>query len=234
MIGLGSTEFLLAVPSLPRLELTQLSNELFDSWELHIESSLELPDYSLFLQVEEGSIKGMAKIGALLGAVYFGIGNYGDFVSGVKTIREQLSATSDYLAEHAGRVFSCPSSSTTMRKQGGALGALQRLFIKMQKGVLTPDEAMLQAETLFANESAAVLGFLNDLENSSRTCPRFHEQLQLPLSHMGEDELYGVDDMKRPTRLPRPKPALPSPLQFRVEVWRESKKTSKQTKVIQL
>ena len=112
MLDLGSTDFLLSVPSLPGPELARLSTSLFDSWELFVERQLSLPDYSLFLQVEEGSIKGVAKIVALLGVVNLGIGNYGDFISGVKTINEQLSATSEYLAEQAGYVFSCPEKKS--------------------------------------------------------------------------------------------------------------------------
>ncbi len=233
MIDLGSTEFLLAVPSVPRQELALLSTSLFDTWEVFIQDSLALPDYSLFLQVEEGSIKGAAKIGALLGAVYLGIGNYGDFISGVKTINEQLSATSDYLGEQAGRAFSCPKSDAITKKRGGSLAVLQRLFVKVQKGELTPDEALNKAEALLGEESSVVPGFLHDLEKSLRTCPKFHEQLQLPLSHPLDDELPWLDGTRYPNRPQRPRPAAPQ-LQFRVEVWRDSKKTGKQTRVIQL
>jgi hypothetical protein len=110
MLDLGSTEFVLAIPSVSEQELRRLSSSLFDSWEAFVGSSVSVPDYSLFLQVEEGSVKGRATIGALLAAVYIGVGNYGDFISGVKTISEQVSATGDYLSEQANRVFSCPPS----------------------------------------------------------------------------------------------------------------------------
>ena len=234
MIDLGSTEFILSVPSVPEPKLRDLSTSLFDSWDSYIENSLALPDYSLFLQVEEGSIKGAAKVGAFLSAIYLGIGNYGDFISGVKTINEQLSATRDYLGEQAGRVFSCPESSRSTKKRGGSLAALQRLFVKVQMSEMTPDEALLHAEALLGDESAAVPGFLGDLENSLRTCPRFPEQLSLPLGDQVEDDMQRLDDTRRPNRPPRQRPALGPPLQFRVEVWRESKNKRKQTRVIRL
>jgi len=234
MIDLGSTDFLIQVPSLPETELALLSTSLFDSWESFVEGSLSVPDYSLFLQVEEGSIKGLAKMGAVLYAVYLGIGNYGDFISGVKTINEQLSATREYLAEEAGRTFSCQESKTSTRKRGGSLAALQRLFVKVQKGEMTPDDAMAQAETLLGNEAATVPGFQRDLENALRTCPRFHEQLPLPLGDLTEDDLQTLLDSKRPSRPPRPRPALGPTLQFRVEVWRESKKKRKETRIIRM
>lgn len=231
MIDLGSTDFLIQVPSLPEAELAGLSTALFDSWESYVGESLSVPDYSLFLQVEEGSIKGVAKMGALLYAVYMGIGNYGSFISGVQTINEQLSATREYLADEAARTFPCQGANTSTRKRGGSLAALQRLFVKVQKGELTPEDAMAQAEVLLGGEAATVPGFQRDLENAFRTCPRFPEQLPLPLA---EDDLQVPLDSKRPSRPARPKPVLGPALQFRVEVWRESKSKRKETRIVRL
>lgn len=234
MIDLGSTNFLLSVPSLPEPELARLSTSLFDSWETFVEGTLLIPDYSLFLQVEEGSIKGFAKMGSLLTAVYLGIGNYGGFISGLNTISEQLRATKSYLAAEAGRTFSCPESKNSARKRGGSLPALQRLFVRVQKREMTPEEAMVEAEILFGNDAAAVPGFLLELENAFRTCPRFHEQHRLPLGDEMEDEFEGLPGSDRPNRPPHLRPVLGPPLQFRVEVWRESKNKHKQTRVVRL
>jgi len=234
MIDLGSTDFLIQLPSIPEAELESLSTSLFDSWETFVGDFLAVPDYSLFLQVEEGSIKGLAKMGAVLYAVYLGIGNYGDFISGVKTINEQLSATRDYLAEEAGRTFPCQESKTSTRKRGGSLAALQRLFVKVQKGEMTPDDAMAHAEALLGNEASTVPGFQRDLGDALRTCPRFHEQLSLPLGELSEEDLQPLVDSKRPSRPPRPRPVIGPALQFRVEVWRESKKKRKQTRIVRL
>ncbi|MDE2584352.1 MAG: hypothetical protein KGN39_03060 [Betaproteobacteria bacterium] len=234
MIDLGSTDFLIQVPSLPETELAGLSTSLFDSWESFVEGSLAVPDYSLFLQVEEGSIKGLAKTGALLYAVYLGIGNYGSFISGLQTINEQLNATRQYLINEVGRTFPCQEAKTSTRKRGGSLAALQRLFVKVQKGELTPDEAIAQAETLLGNEAATVPGFQRDLENALRTCPLFPEQLPLPLVDLSENDLQTLFDPKRPSRPARPRPVLGPTLQFRVEVWRESKKKRKETRIVRL
>lgn len=234
MIDLGSTDFLIQVPSLPEDELAQLSTSLFDSWESFVGDSLAVPDYSLFLQVEEGSIKGVATVGALLYAVYMGIGNYGSFISGLKTINEQLIAAREYLAEEADRTFPCSESKTLVKKRGGSLATLQRLFIKVQKGELTPDEAMIQAEAFLGNEAASVPGFQRDLEKALRTCPRFHEQLPLSLDEASEGDFQVLIDSKRPSRRSHPKPVLGPSLQFRVEVWRESKNKRKETRVVRL
>jgi hypothetical protein len=71
MLDLGTTEFVLAVPSVSERELGHLSSSLFDSWESFVEDAVSVPDYSLFLQVEEGSVKGAAQISAAIGAIYF-------------------------------------------------------------------------------------------------------------------------------------------------------------------
>ena len=110
MLDLGSTEFVLAIPSLPEAELKRLSTSLFDSWEGFVNTALSLPDYSLFLQVEEGSVRGAAKIGAVAGALYLAIGNYGDFISGVKTIGEQI-------LQPASRFQKTPSKHSTVPTQ---------------------------------------------------------------------------------------------------------------------
>ncbi|MFA5940270.1 MAG: hypothetical protein WC809_13010, partial [Sinimarinibacterium sp.] len=93
MLDVGSTDFNLIIPGVDPGELESLSTSLFDRWEAYVDQSLALPDYSLFLQVEEGSIKGLAKMGTAVGALYLGIGAYGDFISGLTTIGKQLSAT---------------------------------------------------------------------------------------------------------------------------------------------
>ncbi|MDO9290435.1 MAG: hypothetical protein Q7U09_02580 [Hydrogenophaga sp.] len=234
MINLGSTDFHLRVPSIPATDLEQLSTTLFDSWESHVEHSLALPDYSLFLQVEEGSIKGAGKIGAALVAIYFGIGNYGDFISGLKTINEQLATTREFLAVQAGQVFSCPAPKASSKKSGGSLSSLQRLFVRVQKGELTPDQALARAEVLLGDELRRETGFFRDLENSLRNCPRFHEQLPLQLSNLDDEEIFDLEQPKRPIQQPRPQLTLGPSLQFRVEVWRDSKKKRKQTRVVRL
>jgi hypothetical protein len=235
MIDVGSTEFVLAVPGVPEQDLRRLSSSLFDSWEAFVDSSVSIPDYSLFLQVEEGSIKGAAKIGALLGAVYIGIGNYGSFVSGLETINKQVSASSDYLTDAAGRVFSCPPSRASSKKRGGSLAALQRLFVRVQRGELTPDQAMARAETLLGEEANTEPGFMHKLADALQNCPRYHQQHPFPfLEHAEELDalLEPVPQAPRPSR--SPPPVLGPPLQIRVEVWRESKNKRKHTRIIKL
>jgi len=236
MLDLGTTEFILAVPSLPETQLKRLSTSLFDEWEGFVDTALSLPDYSLLLQVEEGSVRGVAKIGAVVGALYLGIGNYGDFISGVKTIGEQISATSEFLSEQAKQVFECPDAKATSRRRGGTISGLQRLFVRVQKGELSPDQAMELAERLLGDQRDQEPGFTQALANAFDDCPRYHKQDSLPF-------LERLDDAP-PTPLVSAPPSLPResrqgvqlgpPLQLRVEVWRDSKKKRRRTRVVKL
>jgi hypothetical protein len=234
MLQLGSADFHLQMPSLPAAELELLSTSLFDSWEKVVERSLTLPDYSLFLQVDEGSIKGVGKVAAALSVIYIGIGNYGSFVSGLKTITEQAKVSRDYLAKQAQQVFACSDSAMTSRSSGGALSAVQKLFVKVQRGDLTSDEAMLQAEAILGAEAHESPGFLTGLKQALKDCPRFPEQIPLTLKDGTDMLLAPTIGNKLPKKPPRPKPELPPPIHYRVEVWRESKSKRKQTRVTQI
>lgn len=234
MLDLGSTEFVLSVPSLPEAELEWLSTSLFDTWEGFVDSALTLPDYSLFLQVEEGSVRGAAKIGAVVGALYLAIGNYGDFVSGVKTIGEQIGATSDFLSENAKRVFNCPDAKATSRKRGGAVAGLQRLFVRVQKGDLSPEEATVFAERILGDPQNDAPGLMTSLSEAFRDCPKYHEQQEFPFADLPDElDLPPLERIPIP-RESRPRPQLGPPLQIRVEVWRDSKNKRRKTRVIKL
>jgi hypothetical protein len=234
MIDLGTTDFYINVPSMPRRNLERYSTKLFDEWEYYIERTLTLPDYSLALEIEEGSIRGFAKITAVLGAVYVGIGNYGSFISGFQTIREQLNSVGDYLAKRSAVPFAALGAEPRVRQRGGALAELQRLFIKVQRGELTPQEAMIEAESLFGDEGSDAPEFMRKLEEYLEQAPVFHEQQKLPFDTVASDDLLPNADKGQKPRPSRPKPTLPPLLQFRVEVWRESKKGQKKVRVVTL
>ncbi len=234
MLDLGSTDFNLAVPGVDASTLEFFSTSLFDDWEAYVRRSLSLPDYSLFLQIEEGSIKGWGKVGAVAGALYIGIGTYGDFVSGLTTISQQLGATRDYLAEHARSKFSCPEPQATVRRKGGVPAALQRLFIRVQSGEMTPAEASRQAETILGDDVTAAPGFMTALTSALHGCPRHHQQMPLPLDELADLPPVEIAGKRNPPAPKRRFPELSPPLHYRVEVWRESKKKRKQTKVTAL
>jgi hypothetical protein len=237
MLDLGTTEFVLAIPSLSEPELKRLSTSLFDEWEEYVDTALSLRDYSLLLQVEEGSIRGAARIGAVAGVLYLAIGNYGDFVSGVKTIGEQIAATGEFVSEQARQVFNCPEAKATSRKRGGTVAGLQRLFVRVQKGELSPDEAMTLADKLLGDPQENAPGLKQALAEAFRDCPRYHKQEPLPFPEGFDDTLTQPPTLLGPPSSPRDSRSrieLGPPLQLRVEVWRESKKKRRKTRVVKL
>lgn len=232
MVDLGSTVFNLAVDGVDASQLEILSNSLFDEWEAYVDQSLMLPDYSLFLQVEEGSIIGQGKIMTGAKALVIGITAYGGLMSGVDIINKQVKATSSFLAEHAQSTFACTESQATVRKKGGVPAALQRLFARVQRGELTPDEASILAKSLMDGEEPEVTGFFESLSNAFRDCQRHPQQEQLPFDELIEGKPTELaTGSKAPKSPKRRSPDLPPPLHYRVEVWRESKGKRKQTKV---
>ena len=234
MIDLGATDFYIDVPSLPRHEFEKYSTKLFDEWEAYVEQVLKIPDYALALEVEEGSIKGGAKIAAALYALYMGIGQYGSFISGVQTIQGQISSIGDFLATHATTPFSSSEVKPRIKKHSGSLGELQRLFFKVQQGKITAEQAMLEAEVIFGDEAKSEPDFMNEMKNSFENTPLLAKQLTLPLNTFEQDVFLQISNKKRLPHSPRPKPEPPIGQQFRVEVWRDSKKEKRKVRVIQL
>lgn len=234
MIDLGATDFYIDVPSLPRHEFEKYSTKLFDEWEAYVEQVLKIPDYALALEVEEGSIKGGAKIAAALYALYIGIGQYGSFISGVQTIQGQISSIGDFLATQATTPFSSNEVKPRIKKHSGSLGELRRLFFKVQQGKITAELAMLEAEVIFGDEAKCEPDFMNEMKNSFENTPLLAKQLTLPLNTFEQDVVLQISNKKRQPRSPRPKPEPPIGQQFRVEVWRDSKKEKRKVRVIQL
>ena len=232
MIDLGGTDFLIGVPSMPRQKLRSYSTHLFDEWEEYVSRTLELPDYSLALEVEEGSVKGVGKVAAVLGTLYAGIATYGGFVQGIEIIRDQINSVGDYLAEQASSPFKTSGCETKVRKRGGSLAHLQRLFAKVQRREITTEQAMLEAEALFGGEADTAPGFMCDLRTSLEQAPLFHQQLPLLPDTVDTELVSGTK--KEKTRSPRQLPSAPPPQHLRVEVWRDSKNGQRKVRVVQL
>lgn len=234
MIDLGATDFYINVPSLPRHEFEIYSTRLFDEWEAYVEQVLKIPDYALALEVEEGSIKGGAKIAAALYALYIGIGQYGSFVSGLQTIQGQISSASDFLTTHATNPFSSSNIKPKVRKHTGSLGELQRLFYKVQQGKITPEQAMVEAEIMFGDEADSAPDFMSEMKTSLENTPLLATQLKLPLNTVEHEALLQTISKRRQPSTPRPKPEPPIGQQIRVEIWRDSKKDKRNVRVIKL
>lgn len=232
MIDLGTTTFHIQVPSLPPSELESYSTSLFDTWESSVAQSLAIDDYALSLRIEEGSVRGLAKIAAFLGALYIGIGEYGSFINGLQVIRDQVAIVSAELTNSALIGLPAPTRAPKIRRSGAALAKLQTLFNKVQRGDLTADEAMQEAVALLGSDGSEAPQFMSALHSALTDAPRFPQQISLPYESQNEDfvEVDRLPHAPIPS-LPRPAPAVD---RFRVEVWRDSKRAERHVTLIKL
>lgn len=232
MIDIGTTSFHIHVPSLPPSELESFSTSLFDTWERHVERGLSLTDYALSLRIEEGSVKGLGRVAAALGALYIGIGQYGSFIDGLQVIRSQVASVNSSLAENASSGLLGAIRTPKIRKSGGALAKLQTLFNKVQHGELSADDAMYQARILLGDESASSPEFMIALQSALEDAPRFPQQIPLPYE-LTDEAIIELDRSRRLPTPPEPRPVPPAN-HFRVEVWRDSKKSKRHVTLVKL
>ena len=234
MINIGTTDFFIGVPCMPRNEFEMYSTRLFDEWEAQVDKTLTLSDYSIALELEEGSVKGVGKIAACLGALYIGIGQYGSFTSGLKTIGDQVGLVGDFLAKRSVVPFASSRCETRIRKRKDSLTQLQRLFVKVQRREITTEQAMSEAEALFGDEATTAPEFMHKLQESFKQAPLLPQQLKLFPDAQEQDAVVPHSEKERRPRPPRPIPFTLPPDKFRVEVWRESKTGQRRVRVIQL
>ena len=233
MALIGSTDFYIGVRSLPKRQFEEYSAHLFNEWEIYVDQTLQLPDYSLSLVVEEGSIKAVGKVAAALGVLYIGIGQYGSFISGLQIIHGQVRAVTGYLGEQAAAPFQLSSAKPKVRRSCESLSRLQSLFVKVQRGELSVDEAMAESERIFGAELEEAAAFKNELNSSLEKAPLHPKQLSIPLVDVYGEGIYLSEPPKRP-RTPLPKSPAPNPELYRVEIRRESRKSVKDVRVVSL
>lgn len=235
MALIGSTDFYIGVRSLPKRQFEEYSAHLFDEWEIYVDQELQLPDYSLLLVVEEGSVKAVGRIAAALGVLYIGIGQYGSFISGLQIIHGQVRTVSGYLGERAGAPFQSSKAKPRIRRNGESLARLQTLFVKVQKGELSVDDAMAESERLFGYELNEAVDFKNELKLSLEQAPLLPKQLPLPLVDVDGDEIYLSETQRKPrSPLPRTPTPAPDPDLYRVEIRRESRRGKRDVRVVTL
>lgn len=230
MIDIGGGSFHIKVENLAPDELEAFSTSLFDRWEKDVENGLLLTDYALSLRIEEGSVKGVGKIAAGLGALYIAIGQYGSFVNGLQTIHSQVASVSSGLADSATNELPQATARPKIRTAGGTLAKLQTLFKKVQNRKITIDEAMEDAARLLGDESARSPEFMDALQSALEEVPRFPEQMSLPYE-LPDEEIIAAVRPPQVSKAPKPRPAPPPIEHYRIDIWRDSKKTERHVNV---
>lgn len=236
MIDLSIIEFYIDVTTLSKGDFQRYTTKLFDRWDGYIESYLRINDYSVELYVEEGSIKGLGKVGATLGVIYAGVCGYGSFIQGLEIIGSQAKSVSDYLAASASIGVRAEGCTTRTKRHSGALSKLHRLFLRVQRRDISVDLAVMEAERLLGEEATNNPEFINHLRSELCKAPKLPDQLDFSDSEEGGEIFLPLEGrpIPRKTRTPRPRPApLPSQ-QFRIEVRRRSKNEERTINIIEL
>ncbi len=234
MIDLGSTDFYFRVSSLPREEFEAFSNRLFDVWDAHVERELNLEDYALSLEIEEGSIKGKGKVLAKAAAVYICIAEYGSFIQGVQIIYNQVTDVGKYLVDKAHGSLGSNPPKPEVRRRSGVLGKLKRLFIKVKRNEITVEEALKHAQEIIGSDADDSPEFMTQLSQAITDLPRDPEQYTLQLDGFDEEPVIPAKESDEHSRLPKPQTPIPPTNQLRIEIWRESKRGKKKVKVVEL
>lgn len=230
MIDLVTTSFYIKAPVFDKKDFERYSTELFDAWDKYVEAHLNLSDYSLTLVIEEGSINGRGKIAAAVATVYFAIAQYGSFISGVRTIREQAAYANNALFDQAKLSFGCRSTRGNSKKSGGEIFYLKNLFERVQRGEITPDQAVGEVTNRLGKEAAASPGFLQDLASSLAEAPHHPEQLSLSDASWGDCPNVDVQEREPRPRVPHA-PQVPITQHYRIEISRSSKGKKKKVKL---
>jgi hypothetical protein len=230
MIDLGSTEFYIKAEGLPSEEFEAYSSRLFDLWEARVAEELNLEDYSLTLEIEEGSIKGSGKIKTGLKVVFYAVCGYGSLVQGLQYIGSHVSGVGDFLSAMAHEALGPEKPAPIVRKKSGTIGQLQRLFVKVHRREMSVEEAIGKATELIGDDAVESPEFMERLTQSLRNTQLHPEQTALPLDGVEEPHPMERNDQKTP-RPTKPSPPIPPGNQVRVEVWKESKRGKKKIRV---
>lgn len=233
MLDVVTTSFFIKAPEFAKDDFANYSTQLFDEWDNYVETHLDLVDYAVTLVVEEGSIKGLGKVAATAGALYIAIGNYGGFISGVQTIRDQASYVTNALFDQAKQRFGCSSTRGNSKQSGGEIYYLKNLFERVQHGQLTPDQAIVEVEDRWGHEAKSSPEMLQDLAKSLAGAPRHPEQL--PMSDEFWEPCQDIATLHREPKpkLPR-KPETPISQHYRIEIYRPRKGGQKKIKLTEI
>jgi hypothetical protein len=237
MLDVVTTSFYMKDPIFEEESFERYSNQLFEEWERYIANHLHLSDYAVTLVVEEGSIKGLGKIGASLLTIYTAIGIYGSFISGVQIIEKQASQITKALFDEAKHKFACKSSLGDTRQSGGEIHYLKSLFERVQSGKLTPDQAISDVQDRWGDEAShspeLAKKFFRDLGWSLANAPMHPEQILMTDEFWAPCGEPGVPARTPKPRFPRPpRPLIPQ--QYRIEISRPEKRGQKKVKLTKL
>lgn len=232
MVELGTTDFRFDVQPMPRAELRAYSTRLFDEWDERLGTDFAVKDYSIKLEIEEGSLIGVAAVSATLGALYYGVANYPSFIEGLQKIQSHVRFAADHLVLCAQEPFTRLNLRPRITRRTGVPGQLQRLFQRVKRRELDVEEAMREADRLLGSEAQGAPEFMQSLATSLAQVRRNPEQLILPMELPEETAVQS--DSRAPVRPRSPKELAPPSLHLKVEVWRDSRTGKRQIRITEI
>jgi hypothetical protein len=119
--------------------LIAYARRIFEEMDSAAEEYLPFDDYSLYLSVEEGSIKGLGKVALCASALYAGIAQYGSFIQGVEILKRQGCAVAQAIVNAASKDLAVEQVlKKSTRADAGAASRLKRLFVKVRDREIEP------------------------------------------------------------------------------------------------
>lgn len=226
-LEIGLTEFTLDVPIMPAKALEAYSSRVFDRWESRLAADVPLPDYSLHLEIVEGSLKGKGRIWVATAKFVAAVSVSGGLISAVKEISWAVRSGGTYLAQVAAEPYADVEPHLRVKRSTAKLGEIERLITRVQSGQLERGEAAILAQALFEEDEPGAAELATIVCNTIGTVQRTPTQLVLPLEEFETLMISKPETPSPPPRRPKPKSEVPLPERFRAEVWRESKKGRK-------
>lgn len=203
MIDIVQAYFNFDTPAPPEDDLIAFARRIFDEMDAATEKYLPFDDYSLYLAVEEGSIKGRGRVAVLATTLYFGIAQYGSFIQGLEIIARQgravahavvCAASGDEMVKHV------PKKT---RVNAGAASLLERLFVKVRDREISTEEATQRAIDILDPTGAELPPEAQQKIATALESIRLNpEQLHLDL---------GQDEDSVPPSVPKPRRNRPMP-----------------------
>jgi hypothetical protein len=205
MIDIVRASFNFDAPAPPEDYLIDYARRIFEEMDTAVEEYLPFDDYSLYLSVEEGSIKGLGKVALYASALYAGIAQYGSFIQGVEIIKRQGCAVAQAIVDVASKDQAVEQVfKKRTRADAGAASRLKRLFVKVRDREIGPEEATLKAlEILDPTGTELPPESQREIAISMESLEKHPEQLTL--------ELGISEEFDRPS-FPSPRPKRPMPI----------------------
>jgi len=145
MIDIVRASFNFDTPAPPEDDLIAYARRIFDKMDTAVEELLSFEDYSLYLAVEEGSVKGFGKVAVYASAFVTCVAQYGSFIQGVEIIKRQGNDVAQAIIRAASGDEMLQHIPIKTRVDTRAVSRLERLFVKVRDREISPEDATLRA-----------------------------------------------------------------------------------------